>query len=340
MFLGEKTLNKYGCFACHTIKGFETAQRIGTELSTWGSKRISQLDFGFTDEAEIPHTHEDFLANKLMNPRLWDKDKVVAFQDKLKMPNFYLNDADREAIMTAVLGLTNTYVPDVMTAGIHGNGPLLEKGRRVIANYNCRGCHLIEKQGAKIREYYKSEGMDFSMAPPDLNKEGAKVQVDWIHNFFRGVHPIRPWLHIRMPSFPWTDEQLSDVISYFNYKEDQVYPFKSMAAPKIGGEDLAQAREMFGKLQCQKCHILGSQVPKDLSSAAPDLLKVHERLKPDWVVLWLKNPEALMPGARMPSFWPQPEDQSPFPQYFHGDSPKQREALRDYLFSLGKGSSE
>ncbi len=341
MLLGEKTLNKYGCFACHIIQGYENAQRIGTELSTWGSKRVSQIDFGFTEESEIPHTHEGFLANKLANPRIWDKDKVVAFQDKLKMPNFYLNDEDREAIMTAVLGLTNTYVPDAMTAGIHGNGPLLEKGRRVIAQYNCRGCHLIEKQGAKIRGYYKSQGLDFSMAPPDLNKEGAKVQVDWIHKFFTGVHPIRPWLHIRMPSFPWTDEHLSDVISYFNYKEDQVYPFKSMAAPKMSGEDMAQARELFTQLQCQKCHIFGSQVPKDLSSAAPDLLKVHERLKPDWVVLWLKNPEALMPGARMPSFWPQPdkptdpEGPSPY-KSFHGDSQKQREALRNYLFSLGK----
>ncbi len=80
---------------------------------------------------------------KLENPRQFDQDKSVAFQDRLKMPNFRLSPEDREAIVTAVLGLTNTYVPDDMIAGIHGNGPLLEKGRRVIANFNCRGCHLI-----------------------------------------------------------------------------------------------------------------------------------------------------------------------------------------------------
>ena len=336
MFLGEKTLNKYGCFACHIIQGYEDAQRIGTDLSTWGTKQVGQLDFGFTDPEVIPHTHAGFVEAKLSNPRIFDKDKVVAFKDKLKMPNFYLSTEDREAIMTAVLGLTQTYVPDEMTAGIHGNGPLLEKGRRVIANYNCRGCHLIEDQGGKIRAYYKSQGLDFSLAPPNLHMEGAKVQVDWLHHFFTGVHPIRPWLHIRMPSFPWTDEQLSDVISYFNYKEDQVYPFKSMAAPKLSAEDMAQAKKMFAQLQCQKCHIFGDKIPADLSSAAPDLLKVHERLKPDWVVLWLKNPDALMPGTRMPGFWPQPQDQSPLPNFFHGDSQKQREALRDYLFSLGK----
>src|ERR1035438_3187059 len=69
MFLGEKSLNKYACFACHMIKGFEMAQGIGTELSNWGTKRVSQLDFGFTDEAQIPHTHEGFLDATLSTPR-------------------------------------------------------------------------------------------------------------------------------------------------------------------------------------------------------------------------------------------------------------------------------
>jgi cytochrome c2 len=370
LFLGEKTLNKYGCFGCHMIQGFETAQGIGTELSTWGSKRVSQIDFGFTEPSEIPHTHEGFLNAKLEDPRQFDKDKVVAFQDKLKMPNFYLSPDDRDAIITAVLGLTTTTIPDEWTAGIHGNGPLLEKGRRIVANFNCRGCHLIEDQGGKIREMYEKEGLDLSLAPPNLHQEGAKVQIDWLHNFLTGVHPIRPWLHIRMPSFPWTDEEVSNVISYFNYdvlvfdkldtpqkpvetkapepkngatpeptktEEDQVFPFKTISTAKLSGQDLEETKAMFAKLQCQKCHILGDKIPADLSSAAPDLLNVHKRLKPEWVVEWLKNPDALMPGTRMPGFWPQPEDQSPVPMYFHGDSLKQREALRDYLFMIGKG---
>lgn len=337
MYLGEKSLNKYGCFGCHMIQGFETAQGIGTELSTWGSKQIGQLDFGFTDPEQVPHTHEGFLQAKLTNPRQFDKDKVVAFPDKLKMPNFYLSDEDRDAVMTAVLGLTQTYVPDEMTAGIHGDGPLLEKGLRVVSDFNCRGCHLIEDQGGRIREMYEKEGIDLSLAPPNLRKEGSKVQIDWFHNFLLNVHPIRPWLHIRMPSFPWTDEKISDVITYFNLKDDQVYPFKAVKTRKLTGDDLVQAKAMFAKLQCQKCHVLGDKIPPDINSAAPDLLKVHERLKPDWVVQWLENPDELMPGTRMPGFWPQ--GVSPVPQYLKGDSLRQREALRDYLFMLGRGEA-
>ncbi len=335
-FLGQKSLTKYGCFGCHMISGFETAQGIGTELSDWGTKQVSQLDFG---TSEYEHTHEAFVNAKLENPRQFDKDKSVAFQDRLKMPNFRLSPEDREAIATAVLGLTKTYVPDDMIAGTHGNGVLLEKGRRVIANFNCRGCHLIEDQGGKIREMYEKENIDLSLAPPNLRKEGAKIQVEWFHDFLLGVHPIRPWLHIHMPSFHWTDEDISNVITYFNAKEDQVYPFKSMAADKLSAKDASQTKAMFDKLQCAKCHIIGNKIPADLSTAAPDLLQVHSRLKPDWVAVWLKNPDDLMPGVRMPSFWPQPDDKSPVPQYFHGNSQKQRELLRDYLFSLNSGKA-
>jgi len=334
-YLGQKSLSKYGCFGCHMIQGFETAQGIGTELSDWGTKQVGQLDFGTTD---LDHTHEAFVNAKLENPRQFDKDKSVAFQDRLKMPNFRLSPEDKEAIVTAVLGLTKTYVPDDMTAGIHGNGPLLEKGRRVIANFNCRGCHLIEDQGGRIREMYEKENIDLSLAPPNLRKEGSKIQVEWFHDFLLNVHPIRPWLHIHMPSFHWSDEDISNVITYFNLKDDQVYPFTTIVTGKLSADQLTQTKAMFAKLQCQKCHIFGTAVPADLSTAAPDLLQVHSRLKPDWVVQWLMNPEALMPGARMPSFWPQPEDKSPVPHYFHGDSEKQREALRDYLFMLGKAN--
>ena len=66
------------------------------------------------------------------------------------------------------------------------------------------------------------------------------------------------------------------------------------------------------------------------SFLAPDLTLAKKRLKPDWVVEWIKNPEALQPGTLMPGFFP--EGQSPAPDILGGDSSKQIEAIRDYLF--------
>src|SRR4029434_4695550 len=41
---GEQLVKRYGCAACHEIKGLEDEQRIGTELTLEGSKPIERLD--------------------------------------------------------------------------------------------------------------------------------------------------------------------------------------------------------------------------------------------------------------------------------------------------------
>ena len=60
-YSGEWLIRRYGCFACHDIKGFENAQKIGTDLSDWGSKMVTRLDFGFV---EIEHTRRAYLEQK------------------------------------------------------------------------------------------------------------------------------------------------------------------------------------------------------------------------------------------------------------------------------------
>ncbi|HEY4491610.1 MAG TPA: c-type cytochrome, partial [Acidobacteriota bacterium] len=46
-FLGEKTVQRYGCTGCHLVSGFENAKGIGTSLSEEGSKLLTKFDFGF-----------------------------------------------------------------------------------------------------------------------------------------------------------------------------------------------------------------------------------------------------------------------------------------------------
>jgi hypothetical protein len=60
------------------------------------------------------------------------------------------------------------------------------------------------------------------------------------------------------------------------------------------------------------------------------------RLRPDWIPLWLKNPQALLDGTRMPSFWDFTDEAHPTTpsQLFNGDAKQQIDALRDYLMHL------
>lgn len=45
LYIGRKSIAKYGCFGCHDIPGFEDAKPIGTPLSDWGRKDPARLAF-------------------------------------------------------------------------------------------------------------------------------------------------------------------------------------------------------------------------------------------------------------------------------------------------------
>jgi cytochrome c2 len=172
-----------------------------------------------------------------------------------------------------------------------------------------------------------------------LTPEGARVQHDWLYAFLRSPITIRPWLDVRMPTFGLDDQNLNGVIQYFGAVSDKLVPFQShqvMTAANVS--DYGTARELFELLKCQQCHVLGA-IPKDqpTSNLAPDLRMAQERLQPDWILDWLKQPSTILPGTRMPAFWPE-YPKSFYPQ-FGGNAEAQIRAVRDYLMTFRGGPS-
>jgi len=45
VYIGRRTIAKYGCYGCHDIPGFEDAKPIGTGLADWGRKDPARLAF-------------------------------------------------------------------------------------------------------------------------------------------------------------------------------------------------------------------------------------------------------------------------------------------------------
>ena len=87
VYLGERTVRKYGCFGCHDVEGFDEAKPIGVELTEEGTKTLHQFDFGHVHD--VPHTRHDWIKTKLLRPRIWDhgKEEVKAYHELYKMPN-------------------------------------------------------------------------------------------------------------------------------------------------------------------------------------------------------------------------------------------------------------
>ncbi len=349
LLLGEKTIGRYGCFGCHTIPGFEKATPVGTELTEEGSKLVERLDFGFVHE--IPHTLPGWLEQKLLEPRIFDRDKPTKKPDELlRMPKFHLKPEEAQEIVTAILSFTKEQVPLAAQKQLGADERYVEQGRRLVRTHNCQGCHVVGTGGsiqAVIKDQLESSGGDplqaSALAPPmlynDKSKigEGARVHTPWLHSFLKDPSSeIRPWLEIRMPTFDFSEEELNTVTRYFAAQDKVAYPYEPK--PTIDASVVAAGKNLFEKWQCVKCHVVAGKLPnQEPANMAPDLANVPRRLRADWLSKWLADPGKILPGTRMPANFPDDPQLNAFPEILGGDQQKQIEAVRAYLLTLGGG---
>jgi cytochrome c2 len=97
-------------------------------------------------------------------------------------------------------------------------------------------------------------------------------------------------------------------------------------------------KQMFVAYQCAKCHATREDQPLNDDIRAPNLLLSKERLRPEWILQWLIDPQALQEGTKMPNFFSFNEDDDGNPIYTDADAHVQYKiivALRDYLMILG-----
>ena len=350
VYLGEQLISRYGCFGCHLIPGFESAGRIGTSLSEWGSKAVAQLDFGLTG---LPHERRAFLEQKLRSPRSYDVSRVRNSQDLLRMPNFQLQEHEIEAIAGAILGFTDDEIPDAAKPAATPDRIAIEAGRKIVEKYNCRGCHIVEDQGGAIRDVIADVKMAgdpglsrpaaLTFSPPNLRSEGARVQPAWLYGFFKEPSTVRPWLDVRMPTFAFDDAQLNALTQYFAAVDGVPYPFEetftgSHSYPaNLVAEGGQLAADQPGRLQCFSCHFQGAQQPRVAQAQwAPDLALAADRLRPDWINGWIKDPQSLQPGTNMPQFYSNLEPGRGYWPALNNNPETEISALVAYIMSIGK----
>jgi len=225
LFLGMKMIGHYGCNACHSIPGFEDATRPGTDLSTWGQKFITQLDFAFfsrpfeheiaakpdvfgklypiTEEAnhlvrdnggenipqEILHNHASFAYHKMRNPRIWDREKIKKPYDKLKMPNFYFTEEETRSLVTYLLSRKDKNVRSDVEVK-YGDTPTgkIARGRHLATELNCIACHTIEGNHANIQQYYVDDPAKGDSDPTTIRFQPPLL-------WGEGSKVQSPWLH-------------------------------------------------------------------------------------------------------------------------------------------------
>lgn len=164
-----------------------------------------------------PNLYNDWLAEAMRR----GAEKAY---DKLRMPKFFLRDSEVESLITFVTSIRKPLVetPVQVTDDVVVR---TAKGRQVATRYNCYGCHNIEGNDVPIHAFLGLLNKDGEFnynydpgmvhAPPRLIGQGAKTKPEWTKWFLQNVHEIRPWLKIRMPSFPLDDAHAGAISDYF-----------------------------------------------------------------------------------------------------------------------------
>jgi len=324
---GKALVDHYGCAGCHEINGFEDAARIGTELTTEGSKPIGRFDFALLytkaqdgtlpDGKESPRSSwydlKGFFDQKLTNPAVYDTGKYKPNpMDRLRMPKPNLTPDQRDALVSLLLGSTDSTLPPSYQYKPADQRRYIQEGWWIVTKYNCIGCHQIDI-GQKsvlmgLPMYQSDQAINL---PPVLTSEGARVSPEWLKTFLANPalntkdedrNGVRSYLKVRMPTFYLSDDEIRKLILFFEALSSQQEPFIPQKLTPLTDTERAVARAIFTSpaAPCLKCHATGNPA-HDKNATAPNLVLAGTRLRAPWTERWVTEPATIIPGTAMPS---------------------------------------
>ena len=172
--------------------------------------------------------------------------------------------------------------------------PQLNLGRTILTRYGCVHCHAITRpDGSKV------EATDH---PPSLAHIADKTTREWVFSWLKD--PQAYAASTTMPNYKLSDADASDISAYL----------ASSSAPQAGDTAAADTKptanadpsagpSLYGESFCASCHAVqnaaGNLVGGDLG---PELTRVGNKAKPEWLAAWLQNPRVYDATTPMPHY--------------------------------------
>lgn len=185
---GWEKIEEYGCYACHKIEGWEHKRTPGPSLT----KIPAKVD-------------KEFFKNWVWSPK--------GFNSHAKMPSFFdqtnnskpefmeKNIAEVNAIAEYIWDKAESYKPFAKYIG--GNK---DKGKELIKDVGCMGCHGVEGWDAESKKVGAYAG-------PYLTGTGSKVEnPDWLVSWL--IKPDHYQEDTIMPSLRLTEREANDIAAY------------------------------------------------------------------------------------------------------------------------------
>ena len=183
--------------------------------------------------------------------------------------------------------------------------PRLNHGRQLLVKFNCAGCH-------QLQDVDRPE-----MLGPDLTNIGTKVSREWIYKWLKDPRTLTDAdgtvtvngvdLEPRMPKFDLSDVELRALSAYLSAQHaKRPEPSRISTSVAKSGDAAEQGKTRYNQMFCGTCHAIaverGGETKLIGGDIGPELTKVGSKVKPEWLVAWLRDPQGYLEHTRMPRF--------------------------------------
>lgn len=308
---GRAAFAAVGCANCHDLKGAD-----GTRM----------------EPASKPKPLAELMAMD---------SGCLALVARKGVPHYPLDDAQRAAVTAAIRWLASPAVAAL---------PTRERTiDRTLTSLNCYACHSRDGRGGTIpavattdddgEPILKDAARDglFTSAvqelgdegrlPPTLAGVGDKLTARFLREvLIEGGRDRGAYMHTLMPK--WHTEVVEPLAKLLAEDDKTTGPTPALSGHSEAAID-EQARGLVGSksLGCIKCHSFAGD--KGQSLGVIDMVRMPQRLRHEWFLAYVANPQQYRPGTRMPASWP--EGKTFYPDILDGTAAGQIEGVWRYL---------
>ncbi|HSP35751.1 MAG TPA: c-type cytochrome, partial [Thermoanaerobaculia bacterium] len=230
---GRAMMEKAGCYACHAVRGHESFRSEAPPLDSIAAKTGAEL-----------------LRRWLANPKAVDANAT--------MPNFRLS-ADEIRDLSNYLFARE--VPPALRTAVDqaANEPAGDaaRGKTLFAEARCISCHTVDGKG--------------NGSAPELNTVASRATRGWLIAYVRDPHAFNP--RTRMPQFSFTDQDVRDIVAYFESElKDFDAPATILDPMRVNQTIAASGAKVFRNRGCFACHD-----PQKGERFGPDLDGIGDR---------------------------------------------------------------
>jgi mono/diheme cytochrome c family protein len=171
--------------------------------------------------------------------------------------------------------------------------PQLNVGRNMLARNGCVRCHTVKLPDGSA--------MMAADNPPSLVHVADKTTREWIYAWLKD--PLAYAISATMPDFKLSDGDAADISAFLISNS---VPAAGDSAPVTESKSTADpvaGPSLYGESFCASCHATqnaaGNVVGGDIG---PELTHIGNKVKPEWLQVWLRNPRIYDHNTPMPHY--------------------------------------